>query len=223
VLSRLVNHVDDNDSTLLTMFHIFPFLLRIFHFIYSVILAVRAFWQTRKTLSPQPLTANRRRIPQHLAVVFTVASDVSTDVAQKIAEESVSNIVGWCRTVGVKRLTVYEQHGALVGIIEDIRFNKTLGRLSQCAARIREVTPGCIAESESSESETEYLLTPPPSDYSESRPLSPDRSHPITSTTLVHIPSTKAFQKKSRQHKLLHKRHVKPEGMSMGISNIRLH
>jgi len=98
------------------MSHIFPFLLRIFHFIYSVILAVRDFWQSRKPLSPQPLTASRRRIPQHLAVVFTVASDVSTDVAQQIAEESVTNIVKWCRTIGVKKLTLYEQHGAHSGI-----------------------------------------------------------------------------------------------------------
>jgi hypothetical protein len=49
-----------------------------------------------------------------------------------------------------------------------------LDMLSGCAEAISEQLPVHGRENDSCESEVEYPLTPPPSDHSESRPLSPN-------------------------------------------------
>ncbi|KAH9486977.1 hypothetical protein JR316_0001043 [Psilocybe cubensis] len=166
-------------------------LLNIFHFIYAVILLIRSFWQRNSAPPPLPLRASRPRIPKHLAIVFNVDPTVSDAAAQELLTESVVDSVSWCRSVGIHKLTVYEENELLY----------------KCIPNIRRRLPLHGQESESSDSETEYPITPPASEYSESRPLSPDtaqgRNPPIT-TILVSDP----IPRRERQmHKKLQRRH----------------
>jgi dehydrodolichyl diphosphate syntase complex subunit NUS1 len=105
----------------------------------------------------------------------------------------VLNAVEWCRTLGVQKLTVYEQQDML----------------ATCTEGIRAQLPAPVLDVESSESETDYPLTPPPSDHSLSRPLSPSDAPmggliPITKITIsTPRPTTRKYSPsatKRRQH-----------------------
>ncbi|KAF5313078.1 hypothetical protein D9619_003537 [Psilocybe cf. subviscida] len=136
---------------------LFAVALHVVHFFYAIFLRVHSYYTHRRAPLPQPLTAARHRIPKHLALVFVVDPTVTLREAQDALTESVLNAVEWCRTLGIQKLTVYEQKDML----------------SKCTESIREQLPAPILDVESSESETDYPLTPPPSDHSLSRPLSP--------------------------------------------------
>lgn len=74
------------------------------------------------------------------------------------------------------------------------RWLLSIDRLSRCVQNLQERLSIHGSESGSSESETEYLITPPPSDYSDSRPLSPKHHHAHVTTIHVsqHSPSEEA-------------------------------
>lgn len=162
-------------------------ILHSFHYVYSLILTLRSFCQPNTT-TPQPLRAPRRRVPKHLSILFVTDSTTSRDTCRTLISESVLNAVEWCRSIGISKLTVYEENGelpfefALCPTVAERSFSDSL---MECLPSIRESLTSNICDSDSSsDSDTEYPLTPPPSDYSESRPLSP--SHP----SAQHIPHT---------------------------------
>jgi dehydrodolichyl diphosphate syntase complex subunit NUS1 len=167
---------------------LFALLLRAFHFIYAITLNIRSFWQ-RSLFPPHSLQSPRRCIPKHLAIVFVTRGAFSSESAQDVLSMSVLNAVEWCRSIGIKKLTVYEESGASpqkFGSDSRIK-NVILDMLSRCTQQIRENLPIREQEHDCSESEAEYPLTPPPSDYSESRPLSPIHSHGAIPVTTLHI------------------------------------
>jgi len=90
--------------------------------------------------------------------------------------ESIQRTVGWCGAVGIRKLTVYDRDGTAISIRPCLArvTNYPTGILS---ANIEQVSQRLTAltqhHSEDEISEIEYPLTPPPSDVSESRPLSP--------------------------------------------------
>ncbi|KAF9480983.1 hypothetical protein BDN70DRAFT_992226 [Pholiota conissans] len=175
---------------------VYAFILYFLHLLYAVILGARSLKKRLFASPPQQLQAQRRRIPKHLAIVFTVDPLVPVEIAREALTESIINAVEWCRTIGVKKLTVYEENDMLSG----------------CVQAICKHLPVQEQETDSSESEIDYPLTPPPSDHSESRPLSPN-DLPLSSN---YIPITKlrvseSFSEKSTQnesHKLLKRRHL---------------
>jgi dehydrodolichyl diphosphate syntase complex subunit NUS1 len=61
--------------------------------------------------SPQPLEATRRRIPKHLAVVLVVDPNSSHEDLENLLIGTIVNLVGWCRTIGTQKLTVYDEYG----------------------------------------------------------------------------------------------------------------
>lgn len=127
--------------------------LNTIHYIYSVVILFCLFWRRLSWTAPHPLRTARSRLPKHLAVVFVIDPKIQFEAC---IVQSVTNLVEWCRTAGIEKLTIYEEHGALL----------------KCSQDIREKV--CYeAEESCSESEIEYPLTPPPSDYSDSRPISP--------------------------------------------------
>ncbi|KIM48242.1 hypothetical protein M413DRAFT_439968 [Hebeloma cylindrosporum] len=152
---------------------LFALLLYAFHFIYTIIVRVRCLWP-RSSTAPQPIQSTRHRIPKHLAIVFVINEAISLETVQDVLCTSVLNAVEWCQSIGIKKLTVYDERDML----------------SRCTQRIRESFP-VHAQEHRSESEAYRPLTPPPSDYSESRPLSPTQSHgdsiPVTK---IHIPES---------------------------------
>jgi len=135
-------------------------LLFLIHRLHLSYLSLRVFHELLTRTPPKPLDAHRNRIPKHLALLISnVPQSCNQDEGDLI--ECVTNTVDWCRSTGIRRLTVYDEHGILM----------------RCASRIEQRIQNQFPESDTSASEIEYPLTPPPSDYADSRPLSPIPSY----------------------------------------------
>ncbi|KAF8898791.1 hypothetical protein BD779DRAFT_1666575 [Infundibulicybe gibba] len=149
--------------------------LRLLHLLYSITLALSSCW--KRSNRPQPLTASRKRLPNHIAIALLVDSELQTDESHSIISDAIANAVGWCRTVGIERLTIYDKHGI------------ALSRASTIRERVVCVTDDEYGANTSSDSEPDYPLTPPLSDCSESRPLSPHEDiSPETAAVVIQIP-----------------------------------
>ena len=90
---------------LLWLFHLF---LNVYRFISCL----------RPRRAPQPLRTNRRKLPNHLAVILGdyYGNRNRSRMTPRRAEledamESVRRLVGWCRVIGIGILSVYDQQG----------------------------------------------------------------------------------------------------------------
>jgi len=149
-------------------------LLHLLHFFYHTF----SLASSRKS-QPQPyeLSYPRKQTPHHLALLL-VSDDESTsgDAVLECFLESVQQTAGWCRTVGIRKFTVYDRDGILAANIEQVS-----QRLAIPAQH----------HSEDETSEIEYPLTPPPSDVCESRPLSPvDLRSLNLNVSVLEVPTT---------------------------------
>jgi dehydrodolichyl diphosphate syntase complex subunit NUS1 len=90
---------------------VFYLLLRFIHVCYSVAILFASFWRRLAKPSPLPLDAPRLRLPRHLAVVFVVNSHVDIDTKEQQLMENIITLVRWCRTMGIKQLTLYDSDG----------------------------------------------------------------------------------------------------------------
>jgi len=150
-------------------------LLHLLHFFYHIF----SLASSRKSQSqPHELSYPRKQTPHHLALLLVSGDNESTS-GEAVLEcflESVQRTVGWCRTVGIRKFTVYDRDGVLAANIE------------QVSQRLAIPTQH---HSEDETSEIEYPLTPPPSDVCESRPLSPvDLRSLNLDVSILEIPAT---------------------------------
>ncbi|PFH54433.1 hypothetical protein AMATHDRAFT_134800 [Amanita thiersii Skay4041] len=136
--------------------------LFLFHQFYSLCLSLHSYSRLLMWRQPALLDAPRKRIPNHLALLLVSDSSQPSEHAQDCMLQSVQRAVGWSQQVGIRKLTVYDQHGILI----------------RCIPQIRERLASLVPTVESSDSEIEYPLTPPSSDYADSRPLSPRAVYP---------------------------------------------
>jgi len=132
-------------------------LLRVLHLFYHIFTLTAS---RESQPHPHELLYPRKQTPRHLALLLVSDGDGSTSAGDVLVcyLESMQRIVGWCRTVGIRELTAYDRDGLLSANIEQV---------SQCLSLPNQ------HHSEDETSEMEYPLTPPPSDVSDSRPLSP--------------------------------------------------
>lgn len=132
-------------------------LLHVLHFFYYLFTLVVS-WKPQP--QPHELSYPRKQVPRHLALLLISdgGESASADAVLECFLESVQRTVGWCRSVGIRKLTIYDRDGLLAANIE------------QVSQRLSVPTQH---HSEDEASEIEYPLTPPPSDVSDSRPLSP--------------------------------------------------
>jgi len=133
-------------------------LLHFLHFFYHIftLLASR-----KSQLEPHDLLYPRKQIPRHLALLLVSHGDDEPKSGDAVLEcflESIQRTVGWCRAVGIRKLTVYERNGLLSANIDQVS---------------QYLSVPVQHHSEDETSEIEYPLTPPPSDVCDSRPLSP--------------------------------------------------
>jgi dehydrodolichyl diphosphate syntase complex subunit NUS1 len=135
-----------------------PLVLRLLHLIYSVVISLFALKDQRRP-PPRPLSATRSRTPKHLAIVLHSEQDSASDATESAFVASVHNAIGWCREAGIERLSVYDSKGLIARRSEEFREAMLLEQ---------------DAHSDSTDSDLEYPLTPPLSDYSDSRPISPE-------------------------------------------------
>ncbi|RDB28798.1 hypothetical protein Hypma_015567 [Hypsizygus marmoreus] len=178
-------------------------LLRALHFIYALVVLVCSFWN-RFTLS-HPL-ATRRRVPKHLALLLVADRHVPSQALDDCLLQSVINAVACCRAAGVDKLTVYEEHGAVL----------------KNSQRIRELLIGEQPDEDSSESDIEYPLTPPPSDYSDSRPISPQHDFQTDMNTVsIHIVQHPR-SRKTRNRKGVQRRRQEPSPKLVSLPSLTL-
>ena len=87
------------------------FFLQALHIFYSLAAFVYSSWNRLTSTSPQPLESIRRRIPKHLAVVLVINPNSSSEDVEKSLIRTIVNVVDWCRIIGTRKLTIYEEHG----------------------------------------------------------------------------------------------------------------
>ncbi|KAI0082291.1 hypothetical protein K474DRAFT_1655664 [Panus rudis PR-1116 ss-1] len=134
--------------------------LYIIHVIYWVANTFSALRNSFVT-APRPIDAPRKQVPKHLALLFDLDTARPTDDLENLLIENVRRAVSWCRLSGINRLTVYDRKGLLLASSLLIR------------ERILESFSMPSQDSED-DSELEYPLTPPLTDESDSRSLSPE-------------------------------------------------
>lgn len=85
--------------------------LHILHFFYSLAVLATIGWKQLSRQKPQPLTAKRAKLPSHLALLLVSSDELDTEATEKNFVESVLRAVGWCRIIGIEKLTVYDSQG----------------------------------------------------------------------------------------------------------------
>ena len=163
---------------------LFTVLLYLLHFAYSLILRFRHLWRQWSSLDPLPLQTPRQRIPSHLAILFVVDPKSDTETTHKVLTESTLRVVRWSRTIGVKKLTVYEENGQSYNVQRRHLTKANTGLLSHCTDDIRSALP--VKHCNFSGSEDEYQPpTPPLSDYADSLPQPPSRSSSVVTLVIT--------------------------------------
>jgi len=138
------------------------FALTVFHTVYWFVTAAKSICGFRS--EPRPLIAHRHKLPSHVAVLLVTPDSIENiEVTEGLMVESVEKAVTWCRAVGISRLTVFDRQGILAKSTLDIR------------ERLRSLLG--VPPEDAADSDIEFPLTPPPSDDSDSRPISPDSDY----------------------------------------------
>ncbi|EMD42111.1 hypothetical protein CERSUDRAFT_79718 [Gelatoporia subvermispora B] len=144
------------------MFGLASLALYILHALYWIYNTVKSTFGQVDHL-PAPLDAKRPKLPQHLAfVLYADSKPFDTDSFKDQALEAVQNLVSWCRVVGITRLSVYDRHDILPRVIADIR-------------ELFDASSDDISDGSVTDSGLEFPPTPPESDSSDSRPVSPNQ------------------------------------------------
>jgi len=143
--------------------------LRVLHLLYSLAVYATIIWNHFNRTKPQPLSAKRTKSPSHLALLLVHSDELGIDATEKCFVECVVRAVTWCRTVGIEKLTVYDSQGITLNCSQDIQ------------ERLLADQP---ISDDDSDSEVEYPLTPPLSDSSESRSISPEYGYHLGVVTI---------------------------------------
>ena len=177
--------------------------LRILHLIFYLTASLANRW-SQLDRQPYPLKAARAKTPSHLALLL-VGGKKSVDDAAIV--ENVAQTISWCQDIGIGKLTIFTDPGNCSTIFA---FSDTLwhgtefvsGLAHLIRTRILQNSADC---SEDTDSELEYPLTPPPSDSSDSRPLSPD-DHVDLGVTSLYIPGFPTSKRNKRRRQVLTRR-----------------
>ena len=86
--------------------------LAILHSLYRLVLVLKSL-ATRFRKDPLPLTAQRSKLPAHLALTLVADSDEDEEANEKYMLNTVERVSEWCQATGIRRLTVYDHDGAL--------------------------------------------------------------------------------------------------------------
>ncbi|KAG5724646.1 putative undecaprenyl pyrophosphate synthase [Termitomyces sp. T112] len=146
--------------------------LRALHYFYSLIILCYSFCSRSSPSFPRPSCCHR--IPKHLALLLVSGTAQDNSDLRAALVRTVVDAVSWCRASGIQQLTVYEEHGVLLKLSKNI-----------CDSLPTE------SEEALNDSDIEYPLTPPPSDYSESRPISPQNPQADSHVRTIRILTTK--------------------------------
>ncbi|KAI0639478.1 hypothetical protein C8Q77DRAFT_66847 [Trametes polyzona] len=183
-------------------------LLFFLHALYRLVLVLKAVF--RSDTDPRTLTAERSKLPQHLALALVPNPGADDEANEQYLLNSVEKVAGWCRVVGIRQLSVYDREGILARCALDLR-----GRLQP---PLKKADP----EESPTECDIQYPLTPPPSDDADSRPLSPHPGSdtPRLSVTTIRLPIEQP--KPKRRVSALKRRRVPPKGENTDVAPLTL-
>jgi len=85
--------------------------LRLLHILYASLVFLKARLQSRRYPPPQPVTAHRSKLPQHLAIVLVSNDTTHSKLTQELYLECLDRVVAWCRASGIEQLTAYDAEG----------------------------------------------------------------------------------------------------------------
>lgn len=189
-------------------------LLSLIHALYRLVLVFQSVF--RPATEPQPITAERSKLPQHLALALVPNPEADDETNEQYLLNSVERAAGWCQLAGIRRLSVYDREGMCHLPCIPRRIHKyeanILGVLSRSAIELRgRLQPASRkAEPEDSpvECDIQYPLTPPPSDDAESRPLSPHSGNVVPKLGVTTIRLRAESPKTKRRVSALKRRRV---------------
>ncbi|EIW64594.1 uncharacterized protein TRAVEDRAFT_25727 [Trametes versicolor FP-101664 SS1] len=184
-------------------------LLSLIHALYRLVLVFQSVF--RPATEPQPITAERSKLPQHLALALVPNPEADDEANEQYLLNSVEKVAGWCQLAGIRRLSVYDREGVLSRSSIELR-----GRLQPASRK---------AEPEDSpvECDIQYPLTPPPSDDAESRPLSPHSGNVVPKLGVTTIRLHAESPKPKRRVNALKRRRVPPKGEDSQPAPLTLH
>lgn len=205
-------------------------LLSLIHALYRLVLVFQSVF--RPATEPQPITAERSKLPQHLALALVPNPEADDEANEQYLLNSVEKVAGWCQLAGIRRLSVYDREGMchLPCIPRRTSTHETiiLGVLSRSSIELRgRLQPASRkAEPEDSpvECDIQYPLTPPPSDDAESRPLSPHSGNVVpklgVTTIRLHAESPKPKRRVSALKRRRIPRQSFPAAFTVATSHV---
>ncbi|KAI0348562.1 hypothetical protein BDW22DRAFT_1350799 [Trametopsis cervina] len=182
------------------------YLIHTFYAITNIATSLREQYFARE---PLPLAAERKKVPNHLAILLASDVDTVSESFEQDILQNVEKVVEWCRQVGITRLTFYDRHGILSSLSFELRTR--LFKAGSTAAT-------------TSESELEYPLTPPLSDDSpsSSRSLSPNQ-HIAPKLSVNNLKLGDSPRKRKSSGRSVAKRRVSRKTSTDSISPFTLH
>ncbi len=91
---------------------LFRFALWLLHLLYSLYLVLSSIRSRYFRPAPRSLTAARSKIPSHLALVLvSQESDLCVSEAREAFLACTERAVAYCRTAGIRCLSVYDRQG----------------------------------------------------------------------------------------------------------------
>ena len=93
------------------MFWLARIILAVLHAVYRLVLVFK-FLSARLRPPPSPLTAERTKVPVHLALSLVPNPAVDEESNERYMLDSVEKVAGWCQAAGIRRLTVHDREGA---------------------------------------------------------------------------------------------------------------
>ncbi|KAH8120173.1 hypothetical protein DFH11DRAFT_1558764 [Phellopilus nigrolimitatus] len=168
----------------------------------AVLHALHAIWTCLVALlyhpfvaNPQPLEAARPKLPSHIALVLASTKQNPSYAETEAAIRSVVYAARWCKRVGITNLSVYDRQGSVTKCAEKIK--------RSLSHDIDRVPPD--SECSSDASDMEYSPTPPLSDTSDSRPVSPENFCSMPSIVTIRlgadVPAPRRSSLKKRRKK----------------------
>ncbi|TCD69929.1 hypothetical protein EIP91_005753 [Steccherinum ochraceum] len=154
------------------------------HALYSIYKSVSSYWK-RFDHAPQPLNAPRTKLPTHLALLLVPDDDSPFEQQKDDMLQTVEHVASWCKDAGIEKVSVYDREGLLQDSSMDLR------------DRLQDADD---SPNSSTESEPEYPLTPPLSDVSESRTLTPEMLPPALQLYTIRIPSSPSKRKRDTRN-----------------------
>lgn len=153
--------------------------LHVMHVIWTCLVALLYY---PFVANPQPLRVHRAKVPANVALVLCSIGGKPSEEERDVAVRSIVSAVRWCKDVGVKGLSVYDRHGESGCALKlEVAFpNSSQGFVTKHSERIKTFLrydslhmpsdSGCSSDA----SDSEYPLTPPLTDYTDSKPISPE-------------------------------------------------